>query len=58
MSRVAPFVLPLLLTTLPAQEIDEHGIAPPIAWQTDLTAARQLAAVRHAPLFVVLRCER
>ncbi len=51
MNRVAPFVLPLLVTALSAQ-------TPPIAWQTDLAAARTAAAERHAPLFVVFRCER
>lgn len=32
--------------------------APSIEWQTDFIAARQLAADRHTPLFVVFRCER
>ncbi|MFY9342362.1 MAG: hypothetical protein WAT39_07725 [Planctomycetota bacterium] len=50
MHRLVP-VLPFLLTTAAAQ-------TPPIEWQTDFTTARQLAAGRHAPLFVVFRCER
>lgn len=41
----------LLMTGLPAQ-------ASAIEWQSELGAARQLAAERHAPLFVVFRCER
>lgn len=43
---------PLLLAGLAAQT------APELQWQTDFTAARQLAAERHAPLFVSFRCER
>jgi hypothetical protein len=51
MNARAVFLLPLLLTNVLAQE-------SPIAWQSDLVAARKLAAERHAPLFVVFRCER
>ena len=51
MMRRSVVVLPFLLTQLAAQ-------AGPIDWHTDLAAARQLAAERHAPLFVVFRCER
>lgn len=32
--------------------------SPAIVWQTDLEAARLVAAERQAPLLVVFRCER
>ncbi len=52
MSRLPLLTLPFLLAAIPAQ-------APAaIAWHTDLGKARALAAERHAPLFVVFRCER
>ena len=51
MPRLALFLSPLLAGFVSAQ-------TPGIAWQTDLAAARKLAAERHAPLFVVFRCER
>ena len=52
MRRAAvPFVLPLLLTIAGAQ-------SPGIEWQTDLAAAKKLAAEKRAPLLVVFRCER
>jgi hypothetical protein len=57
MSRVAPFVLPLLLATLSAQTA-KPGDASAIEWQTDFAAARQTADEKHAPLLVVFRCER
>lgn len=40
----------LLLTVLPAQ-------SDGIVWQSDLAAAKQLAAEKRAPMFVVFRCE-
>jgi hypothetical protein len=45
------FVLAMLPAALPSQ-------SAPIAWHTDLGAARALAVERHAPLLVVFRCER
>ncbi|MGE0143557.1 MAG: hypothetical protein AB7I19_07705 [Planctomycetota bacterium] len=39
----------------PAPRTDE---SQPEFWQTDLTAARKLAAAAHAPMLVVFRCER
>lgn len=51
MNPRALFVSSVLLTMLPAQ-------TQSIAWQSDLAAARKLAAEKHAPLLVVFRCER
>ena len=55
MSRTSIAVVALLLAALPAQS-DEQ--ASEITWQTDLGAARKLAAEKKAPLLVVFRCER
>ena len=54
---LAPLFASLLLPLAsPAQ--DDPTAATTIAWQSDLAAARAQAAERHAPLFVVFRCER
>jgi hypothetical protein len=55
MTRTSLAVLPFLLAALHAQSNEQ---ANEIAWQTDLGAARRLAAEKKAPLLVVFRCER
>jgi hypothetical protein len=59
MPRTSIALLPLLLVALPAQTDTPSGEQTnEIAWQTDLGAARKLAAEKKAPLLVVFRCER
>ena len=55
MPRTSLAVLPFLLAALPAQANEQSSEIP---WNTDLGAARQIAAEKKAPLLVVFRCER
>ncbi|MCB9879435.1 MAG: hypothetical protein H6835_17715 [Planctomycetes bacterium] len=47
-----------LLLPVFASAQDDPTADSTIPWQQDLAAARAQAAERHAPLFVVFRCER
>jgi len=51
-------IAPLLFAGLVAQTVGKSHSPSDTVWHTDFGKARKLAAERHAPLFVMFRCER
>ena len=53
MSTLLLLLAPSMQTATEQIDVERDGIR----WHTDLAAAKELAAEKRAPLFVVFRCE-